>query len=319
MRIGGRAGQVALLRNIAPGEAVMQSIRLANPFSIFLLLIAADFTCFLFRVVFIGRPPSSVREARECLHFHTATVENDDQFFRRLWPSLHQVIDKCSYRHFRERIKVIGSPKLSILWLNWLVDADDHVCNVVFIHDSNSVAMEREMKRFTKKCVVYSLSDKHKETTRYQDPRYSVLTLKQNISSKARHLAWGVDHYARDADAVDLAYFTVVQVHKLRYDSINIFYDGNEHIKSLFTKSPFDEANLATCQFNVIYNRPKGRLARREFRATWKRLLYDRRYLIASVRRVNGGEALALLILNISEPYCWAKYISNQPFVAKNI
>ncbi|KAF1758501.1 hypothetical protein GCK72_014959 [Caenorhabditis remanei] len=298
----------------------MKFIRFTNPHVLFLLLVSIELSLFLFRSVFVGKPPSSVRAARECLHLQTNTLESDDHFFQRMWSSLHQVVDKCSYRHFRDRIKVIGSAKQSILWLNWLVDTNDHQCNAIFIHSSKSVAMERELKRYTRKCVVYSLSDKHTETARYQDPRYSVLTLKQNVSSKARHLGWGVDHYARDADSVDLAYFTVVQVHKLRYDSINIFYDGSQHIKSLFTKSPFDEANLATCQFNIIYKRPKGRLARRDFRYNWKRLLYDRRYLVANVRRLHGSDdALSILLLNISEPYCWAKYISNQPFVPKNV
>lgn len=86
------------------------------------------------------------------------------------------------------------------------------------------------------------------------------------MSSQARHLGWGVDHCkhitcsrmniqdssdARDSNAVDLTYFTVVQVHKLRYDSVNIFYDGSQHIKALFTKSAFDEANLVSCQVKI--------------------------------------------------------------------
>ncbi|CCD67455.1 Poly-N-acetyllactosamine extension enzyme [Caenorhabditis elegans] len=298
----------------------MKSIRFNNPLFFIVLVFVIQLSLIIFRVVFIGKPASSVRAARECLHIQTNTAETDDQFFGRMWPSLHQVVDKCSYRHFRDRVKVFGSSKQYILWLNWLVDNNEHMCNSIFIHNSKSIAMEREFKRYNRKCVIYSLSDKHTETSHYQDPRYSVLTLKQNVSSQARHLGWGVDHYARDSNAVDLTYFTVVQVHKLRYDSVNIFYDGSQHIKALFTKSAFDEANLVSCQFNILYDRPKGRLARREFRATWKKLLYDRRYFVASVRRISGSnDKISILLLNICDPYCWAKYISNQPFLAKNV
>lgn len=162
----------------------------------------------------------------------------------------------------------------------FLFQTEQHVCNAIFIHNSKSVAMERELKRYTKKCVVYSLSDKHKVITidreresnelvysrkqqdikirdtvcslwnrtlaRKRDSWHGELITVRSWSMKFR--IWLVSSDARDPDAVDLAYFTVVQVHKLRYDSINIFYDGSQHIKSLFTKSPFDDANLATCQ-----------------------------------------------------------------------
>ncbi|CAI5449162.1 unnamed protein product [Caenorhabditis angaria] len=293
--------------------------KLSHPSVIFLILISIHLTTTILKLIFVPKPATTIRGARECLHSFTPVRESDDSFFRRMWPTLHQIVDKCSAKHFKNRFVRYGSGENSIIWLPWLVDHETHKCNTVFVLDENNLSMERELKRNNPKCHVYSVSENHPEVNRFQNPEYSILTMKHKMNPKSRQINWGTDHYARDADSMDLVYFLMVQVHRPRFDSINLFYGGSDQIKLLFTKSPFDDANLSSCQFNVIYDRPKTRLQRRAFKNTWRRLLYDRRYLITNVRKLSSGNRISIFIINISEPYCWAKYVSNFPFIPKNI
>ncbi|CAB3409393.1 unnamed protein product [Caenorhabditis bovis] len=295
-------------------------IRCRNPYNVCAFLIGINVILMIFRAIFIREPQTDARAARECFHKHTNTFESEDQFFKRLWPTLHEVVDKCATKYFRHRIINFGwTPETTISWLKWNLDLPEHNCNVVFVHNMSHVELEVWFKREYPKCKMYSVSPNHEDTIRYKNPEFSPIKMKHRLNPQARSINWGGEHYSRDADSLDLVYLLHVQIHKMRYDALNIFVDGNSHIKSLFTRSPFDDANLAACQVNVFYDRPKTRLERREFRSTWKRLLYDRRYLVASVHRANNGNQLRFFILNISDPYCWAKYVSNLPFLTKNI
>ncbi|CAD6198830.1 unnamed protein product [Caenorhabditis auriculariae] len=291
----------------------MGFVRFQSPYALFAVLFGLQFLVLLTRLVFFRQNSTDVRIARQCLHDASFPYDNEDDFHKNIWPDLHRIAFLCSFKRFRKDVSTFGRGKHAVNWLNGKVTAPEHKCNIIFLRNDSAVETELDLKRRMSNCTVYSVSSElSSEDSR--KPGSSIVSFVFNLELYPQR--WKPLDDERDIrESMDIVKFISLETKLKRIDALNVFTNGAEHIRNLFSKSAFDTAKIRVCQLNLIYPRPRSKSTKQAFYDVWKRILYDRRYFLTSVRRLPNSDDLMLFILNVSDPYCWAKYISlNIPF-----
>ncbi|PAV66499.1 hypothetical protein WR25_22524 [Diploscapter pachys] len=99
-----------------------------------------------------------------------------------------------------------------------------------------------------------------------------------------------------------------LHIYRLQLASTVLPYEELSELR-LYSNGPMENTKIRTCQMNVHYPKPRTGVERREFHNIWKRILKDERYMVTAVRHMSDA-VTAIFLINIRDPYCWAKYIT---------
>ncbi|PAV63575.1 hypothetical protein WR25_20847 [Diploscapter pachys] len=201
----------------------------------------------------------------------------------------------------------------SVYWMNSKVEADNHVCNIVFIRQDDNLMTEVEMMKALYKCKMFVVSPRVASSDNDTVPLH---IYRMQLASKI--LPYDeLSELRRDKTQIDLVFFVMNYVRRYRIDQINVFQNGKGYLKGLYSNGPMENTKIRTCQMNVHYPKPRTGVERREFHNIWKRILKDERYMVTAVRHMND-KVTAIFLINIRDPYCWAKYITIiEPYVGE--
>ncbi|KAK6041936.1 hypothetical protein COOONC_20559 [Cooperia oncophora] len=226
-----------------------------------------------------------------------------------MWSAMPNLVNICSFSYLWPRIDVFEMGGHEVLFLNEIITDPTHHCDILFLSDDGLLGFPLAMRSRYEKCRVHSSSDAHHSVR--MNPTLGIRTYPFRVNPHGR-LKVDLFEDIAPTDYQNMSLVTLMSffVRRFRATSITInTKNANEFLPIFFNDGIFPESSMRVCQLNIAYPKPKTAQEINDFRKAWNAILYERSYLLTHVSRTK--DVLNMFLVNLSDQYCWQKYLSH--------
>ncbi|KAK5964649.1 hypothetical protein GCK32_012091, partial [Trichostrongylus colubriformis] len=251
-----------------------------------------------------------VLTARQCMEKKTMWLReaDDEEFFYSMWSAMPNLVNICSFSKLWNRIDVFKKDGHEVLFLNEIITDPTHHCDILFLTEDGLLALPLELKSAYDKCRIHSSTDAYHGVR--TNPTLGIRTYPFRVNPNGR-LKVDLFEDISPQDYQNMTLVTLMSFFLRRFRTASIIIttkNADKFLPIFFNDGTFGESYMRTCQLNIAYPKPKTDLEMEKFRTAWLTILYEKSYLLTHVSRTK--DVLNMFLVNLSDQFCWQKYLS---------